>query len=190
HHALDTDVDLVEQRIDEDLGGHLLQHPPVGVDEARVPPAGNPEVGVASLARTVYRAAHDGDLEGLRVGLQAPLYDRCELLDTDVVASAGGAGDHHGPSLAKTERLQNLPGDFDLLDRVGGQRDPDRVADTVHEERTDSDRRLYGAGGRRTRLRAAQVERVRDALRQRPVRADHRRDGARLDRDLEVVEVH
>jgi hypothetical protein len=33
------------------------------------------------------------------------------------------------------------------------------------------------------------VERVADLLREHPVRADHRRDVARLDRDLEVVEV-
>ena len=42
-----------------------------------------------------------------------------EVLDADVVAPTRRAGDHHRPALTKAERLQDLPGDLDLLHRVG-----------------------------------------------------------------------
>ena len=67
HPAGDPAVDLVEELVHEDVGRDLLEHAPVRVDEARLTAARDPEVGVARLARAVDRAAHDGDLEGLRV---------------------------------------------------------------------------------------------------------------------------
>src|SRR2546421_9277155 len=36
HPALDPEIDLVEELVDQDVGGDLLQHPAVGVDEADV----------------------------------------------------------------------------------------------------------------------------------------------------------
>src|SRR5829696_8183480 len=142
HAPGDPRVDLVEELVDEDIGGDLLQHTPVRVDEPGVAAAGDSEIGVPSLPRAIHGAAHDGDLEGLWIALQALLDRLGEIPDADVVAAAGRAGDHHGPALAQTKRLQDLPGDLDLFDRVGRQRDPDRVADAVHEERPDSDRAL------------------------------------------------
>src|SRR5919198_3890281 len=118
HAALDPPVDLVEELVDEDVGGDLLEHAPVGVDEARVAPAGDAEIGVSSLPRSIDRAAHDRDLEGLRIALQPPLDDGRQLLDADVVAPAGGAGDHDRPARAQAERLEDLPGDLDLLDGI------------------------------------------------------------------------
>src|SRR5437763_12319480 len=118
----------------QDVRGDFLQHAAVGVDEADVAAAGDAEVGVARLPRAVHGAAHDGDLEGLRVGAQPLLDLDRELLDADVVAAARGARDHHRPSLAQSERLQDLPRHLDLLDRIGGERDADRVADPVHQQ--------------------------------------------------------
>ena len=46
-----------------------------------------------------------------------------------------------GPALAQAERLEDLPGDLDLLDRVGGEGDADRVADAVQQQRADAERR-------------------------------------------------
>src|SRR4051812_3223258 len=189
HPALDPAVDLVEELLDEDVARDLLQHAAVRVDEADVAPAGDSEVGVAALARAVDGAAEDGDLEMLRIGLQA-LFDALrELLHADVVASAGGAGDQDRPALAQPERAQDLPRDLHLLDRVGGERDADRVADPVDEQRAHPDRALDRAGEGRPGLRDAEVERVRDALGEHPVGADHRRHVARLDADLEVAVV-
>src|SRR6476646_1273311 len=73
HPGPDPGVDLVEELVDEDVGRDLLQHAAVGVDEADVAATSDPEVGVPRLPRAVDGAAHDRDLEGLRVVLQAPL---------------------------------------------------------------------------------------------------------------------
>ena len=116
-------VDLVEELVDEDLRGHLLQDSAVGVHEADLAASRDPEVRVTGLARAVHGAAHDCDLECLRVVAQPLLDDDREALDADVVAPARRAGDHHRPALAKAERLEDLPRDLDLLDRVGRERD-------------------------------------------------------------------
>src|ERR671935_1588388 len=95
HPAGDPLIDLVEELVHEDVGGDLLQHAPVRVDEACVAAPGDAEVGVAGLPRSVHGAAHDGDLECLRIVLQALLDHGRQLLDADVVAPTRGAGDHH-----------------------------------------------------------------------------------------------
>src|SRR5262245_3516778 len=74
HPAFDPRVDLMEELLDEDVRGDLLEHAAMRVDEARVTAAGDPEIGVTSLSRPVHGATHDGDLESLRIGLQ-PLFD-------------------------------------------------------------------------------------------------------------------
>src|SRR6266550_6276065 len=61
HPVVDPGVDLMEELVDEDVRGHLLQDTAVRVDETDVAPAGDPEVRVTRLARAVYRAAHHGD---------------------------------------------------------------------------------------------------------------------------------
>ena len=189
HPLGDPAVDLEEELVDQDVGRDLLQHAAVRVDEADVAAAGDPEVGVARLPGPVHGAAEDGDLEVLRVRLE-PLLDLLgERLDADVVAAARRAGDHDRPALAQPERLQDLERGLDLLDRVGGEGDADRVADPVDEQRAHPDRALDRAGERRARLRHAEVERVRHLLGEHPVGADHRRHVARLHRDLEVVVV-
>src|SRR4029450_6010652 len=118
------------------------QHAAVGVDEADVSAACDPEVGVSRLPRAVDRAAPDRDLARLPLVLEAPLDLAREVLDPHVVAPARGARDHHRATLAETERLEDLPRDLDLLHRVGGKRDTQRVADPVREQRADSDRAL------------------------------------------------
>src|SRR6266540_3203789 len=40
HSAFDPLVDLMKELVDEDVGGDLLEDASVGVDEARIPPAG------------------------------------------------------------------------------------------------------------------------------------------------------
>src|SRR6185503_10208240 len=189
HPGFDPAVDLVKQLVDQDVGRDLLQHPAVRVYEADVPAARNPEVRVTRLARPVHRAAHHRDLERLRVVAQAVLHDDGQALDADVVAPARRARDHHRPALAQPERLQDLPGDLDLLHGVGSERDPHRVADAVHQERPHPYSALDRPGERRPRLGNAEVERVGHLLGQHPVRADHRRHVRGLHRDLEVAEI-
>ena len=95
-----------------------------------------------------------------------------------------------GPALAQLERLEDLPGDLDLLLGVEGrERDPDRVADPVGQQRAETDRRLERARPLGPRLGDPQVQRIRDPLGQQPVRGDRVGDAGRLHRDLEVREL-
>jgi hypothetical protein len=180
-------VDLDEQLVDERLGGHLLEHAAVRVDEADVAAAGDPEVRVARLARPVHGTAHDGDLERLGIRPQPVLDDAREVLDADVVTAARRARDHDGPALTQPERLQDLPGDLDLLHGVGGQGDAQRVSDPVCEQRSDPDGALDRTGELRSGLRDTEVQRVRHLRREHPVRADHRRHVRGLHGDLELA---
>ena len=92
--------------------------------------------------------------------------------------------------LAELQRLEDLPGDLDLLLGVEGrERDADRVADAVGEERAEADRGLERARPLRARLGDAEVERIVDPLGEDPVGGDRVRHVRRLDRDLEVGEV-
>src|SRR5688572_16336813 len=59
HAALDPRVDLAEELRNEDVRLDLPEDAPVRIDEAGVAASGDPEVGVAGLARPVDRAAHD-----------------------------------------------------------------------------------------------------------------------------------
>src|SRR5579875_1400843 len=107
HPLGDPLVDLGEQLVDQDVGGNLLQHAPVGVDEADVAAAGDAEVGVARLAGTVDGAAEDRDLEVLAVAGLAPFDLLGERLDADVVTAAARAGDHHRPPVPQSERRED-----------------------------------------------------------------------------------
>ena len=189
HPLVDPAVDFEEELVDEDVRADLLQHAAVRVDEADVAPAGDAEVRIAGLAGAVDRAAEHGHLEMLRVALQTPLDLFGERVDADIVAATAWARDHHRAALAKTERLEDLICRLRLLDRVGRERDADRVADPLRKEGPDAHRALDRPREHGPRLRDAEVERVLNLFRQHPVGADHGRHVARLDGDLEVVEV-
>src|SRR3954468_6721232 len=92
---------------------------PPAMPKSASPAPGEAEVGAPPPPGPVHRTAHDGNLEGLRVVAQPPLDLDGQILDADVVAAAGRAGDHHRATLAQAECLEDLPADLDLLDRVG-----------------------------------------------------------------------
>src|SRR5262249_11802571 len=152
HAGGDPGVDLMEELVDEDLRLDLAEHLAVRVDEAGLAAARDAEVGIARLARAVDRAAEHRDLEMLRVVAQALLDRLGERLDADVVAAARRARDQDRPALPQAERLEDLPRDPDLLDRIGCKAHADRVADPVGEQRPKADRALDRAGRGRPRL--------------------------------------
>ena len=101
---------------------------------------------MAGLADPVDRAAEHRHLDRVLVGLQAALDLGDDAVHVELQPAAGGAGDQTGPALAELQRLEDLPGDLDLLLGVEGrQRDPDRVADPVGEQRPEADRGLQRA---------------------------------------------
>src|SRR5215204_262784 len=105
------------------------------------------------LADPVDGASEDGDLHGLDILLE-PLLDLGDHgVHVELKAAAGRAGDENRAALAEVKRLQNLPGDLDLLLRMErGEADADRVPDSVGKESPQSDRRLERAGPLRAGL--------------------------------------
>src|ERR687897_3314143 len=183
-------VDLLEELVDEVLLRDLLERLAAREDEALVLGPGDTEVRVRRLPDAVDRAAEHGDLDRVGVRLEALLDVGHDGVHVELQAAAGRAGDQDRPALAQLERLEDLPGDLDLLLRVeGGERDADRVADPVREQRAEADRALERARPLRARLGDAEVQRVRDPLGEQAVRGDRVRHVRRLDRDLEVGEV-
>src|SRR6266540_3125587 len=178
---------LAHDRVLELLRLHPLHDPAVAEEEPHpAVPVRDAHVGGRRLARPVHLAAHhrDGDLalHGREPLLDA-LGDRDHL---DRAASAGRARGERRAAELEAERLEEHPRDADLLHRIGGERDPDRVADPVGEEDAETRRALHRPGDERPRLGDAEVERVLEALREEPVRLHRHRDVVRLERDLDL----
>ena len=150
---------------------------------------GDAEVGFAGFAGTVDDASHHRHLErqlALAERRHRPLGD---VDHVDLGAAARRARDQVDVlALAQTERLEQLAAGPRLLDRIGGQRVADRVADALHQQGGDAGRPLDQPGRRRTGLGHAEVERVVGDLAELPVGLDHQRHARRLDRDLDQVE--
>src|ERR1017187_9822603 len=88
------------------------------------------EVGLSGFAGAVDHAAHDGDLKGEVSFLQQGLRFLRNPDHVDLGAPTGRAGDEVDTlAFAQPERLEKLAPGSRLLDRVGGQGVPDRVAD-------------------------------------------------------------
>src|SRR5437763_1881889 len=116
--------------------------------------AGDAEVGVAGLADPVDRAAEYRDLDRVVVSLEPLLYLGHHRVHVELQAPARRTGDQHRAALAQLERLEDLPGDADLLlGMEGGQADADRVADAVSQQRPQADRGLQRARPLRARPR-------------------------------------
>ena len=120
--------------------GHGLDDLALDEDLALAVAGGDAEVGLAGLARTVDDAAHDGDAQRHLHALEAGGHLVGELVDVDLGAAARRAGDDLELARAQVERLQDLDADLDLLDRRRGQRDPDRVADALGQQRAEGRR--------------------------------------------------
>ena len=91
--------------------------------------AGEADVGFARFARAVDDAADHRKGQGRRDVREALFEPLDDLDDLELLARAGWAGDDGDAAPPQAERLQHLEADLDLLDRVGRQRDADRVAD-------------------------------------------------------------
>ena len=148
------------------------------------------DVGLARFAGTVDDAAHHRDLDR-----QVQLLERLLGLlrhgdHVDLGPATRGAGDEvEALALAQPERLEQLAPRFRFFDGVGRERIPDRVADPFGQQRADAGRPLDQAGGRRSGLGHAEVQRVVEGLRRQPVGGDHEGDRRGLHRDLDVGEV-
>ena len=134
---------------------------PLDEQVAALVAGGDAEVGVASLAGTVDHATHHGDLQR-DLAIAERLHRLVGDVDhVDLGTAARRAGDQVDVlALAQPERLEQLAPGPRLLDRIGGERVADRVADALEQQRGDAGRRLDQPGRRRAGLGDAEVERV------------------------------
>src|SRR6266550_3337267 len=188
--VLDQDlIDLREQRVHELrlwIGAHDLAF---AEDRALPHSAGDADVGVLGLAGAVHLAAHDRDLHRRCEGAQALLGDLRERYEIDVRAAARWARDEREALVAQAKRLEQIERRLHLDYWVLAERDADRVADALVEENTHPGGRTYRPGERGPRLGHAEMQWIRDRLRETAVRGDHHRDVESLDADDDVVEV-
>src|SRR3989449_2817745 len=87
-------------------------------------------------------------------------------------------------ALPEAKRFQDVDPDPNFFGRIRGERDTDRVADALGEERPEANRRLDRPDAGRARLGHAQVKRVVDLVGEHPVRLDHHARVGGLQRDL------
>ena len=122
--------------------------------------AGNADVGLPRLPGTVDDTSHDRYLDVEPFGLEAGLRLPGEGDDVDLGPTARGAGDEvEAFPLPQPEDLEQLTSRLGLFDGVGGEREPDRVADALEEEGADPRDGLDEPGRGRARLRHAEVKR-------------------------------
>ena len=60
--------------------------------------------------------------------------------------------------MSQTQGLQDIETNLDLLHRIGGEADPDGIADPGPEQRTDADGRLDRAGAQGPGLGDAEIQ--------------------------------
>src|SRR6266540_4753639 len=185
---LGQQLGLVHEGV-HDLGlRHGADHLAVAEDLALALAGGDADVGLACLARTVDDAAHDRHPHR-RVDLGHALLDGVgEREDVDLGAAAGWAGDQVELLGPQAEGAEDGVAGLDLLDRRGGQRHPDGVADALGEQGADADRGLDDAVLGGAGLGDAEVQRVVAALGEQPVGGDHGGGVLVLHRDLDVAE--
>ena len=151
---------------------------------------GDAEIRVAGLARPVDDAAHHRHLQRDVARLECGLRRGGHLDHVDLGPPARRTRDQIDVApFAQPERLEERAPRPRFLHRIRGQREADRVADALGQERPDAGGRLDQSGRWGTRLGHAQVQRMVDRLREHPVGLDHERHARGLHRDLHVVEV-
>ena len=150
--------------------------------------ARDPDVAVARLAGAVHDAAHHGDLQRLADPEYGALDPARQPHAVPFAAAARRAGYDLDVILFQPAGAQDALGRDHFLDGVVRQRDAERVADPVQEQRADADAALDDAALARARLRHAQMQRMIRPLREHPIRLDRERHGGSLDGDDDVAD--
>ena len=113
--------------------------------------------------------------------------DRADHIET--LTRAGRAGDDVHAPMSQTQGLQDIETNLDLLHRIGGEADPDGIADPGPEQRTDADGRLDRAGAQGPGLGDAEMQRAVDGVGQLLIGGHGQKGVGGLHADLEFVEV-
>ena len=167
---------------------HLPDYLALAEQQAAALAARDAVVSLARLAGAVHHAAHHrhGDVP---VQPAQPLFHLVrEGNEVYLRPPAGRAGHEAHAALFEARRLEYLHARAHFLHRVGRQRDPYRVAYALHQQRAYAHRRLDDPAVGRARLRHAQMQRIGQLPRRKPVRLHGQRHRGRLHRQCDIVE--
>ena len=152
-------VDLGHERVDNLILSYFTNDLAMRKEQGLTASAGNAQVGIRRLARTINGTAHDGNRKRRGVALK-PLGDFLGDCDqVDLAAGARGTRDDLGTTTAQAQRLQNSPGDRRLLDRIGRKRDAHGVTDALGKQNAQAHGALDSALKLGAGLGHAQMER-------------------------------
>ena len=155
-------MNLVNQNLRQ-IAGYLLRLLTLFDQQTRaVSAAADADIRLAAFARAVDHAAHDGHLERHVHALQLFLHAAHDAAHVDAGAPAGRTGDILHEVLAQPHVLQNLNACRRFKTRIACQRNANRIADAVQQQRTDADGALSGVLSMRALVIAEPDELLRD----------------------------
>src|SRR6185312_10434792 len=88
----------------------------------------------------------------------------------DIQTTASRTGNHGHATIAKFQRLENLPSNPDFLLWLGCKRYTNRIADSFVQENAETDGRLHRPSKSGPCLRYTEVKRIINLLRQQSIR--------------------
>ena len=103
------------------------------------PAAGNPEICFTRFTGAVDHTPHNRDSEGSGNPLQALLNLFRDPNKIYLASAAGRTGNEINTALSEPKRLENLETDFNLIDRIPGERNAQGIADTVAQQDSQTD---------------------------------------------------
>ena len=158
--------DFFHQRVDDLRFGDLADDFTALEDQADALTAGDAKIGRARFTGAVHFAAHHRDVNVEIAVRQHSFFDGFGQADQiDVGAAARRTGDEGQAFLFEPERFEDFSADAHFFHRIGGQRNPNRVADAFGEQGAQTDGGFDRADRRRARLGDAQVKRIIDLAR-------------------------
>ncbi len=120
---------------------------------------------------------------------QLLLEDADRLDDVEILPRAGWARDDRHAAPPEAERFEHVVADLDLLDRIGGQRDADRVTDARPQQHAEPDRRLDRPAAQTAGLGDPEVQRIVAGFGELLIGGDGEKHVGGLARDLELEEI-
>lgn len=148
---IDDVPDCPHERIEQFLFGHRSGDFPLDKYLTLSRSAGNAHIGFARFPGPVDRTSHDRNLERALNGGSHLLDSARQPRHVDFRAPAGGTG-YDGHAGCKAQRFEDFLSRERLVERIAGERHPDRVADSPRQQRTQSDARSDCAGSNGARL--------------------------------------
>src|SRR5690554_3362447 len=111
------------------------------------------------------------------------------LNNIKILPRAAGAGNEVNTTTAQAETFQNIKTDFDFLNRVCRERNPNGVADTVHQQHAQPNGRLDGTRAEAAGFSDTEMQRLFDLGGNQPIGRHRHKHFRGLQAHLEILEI-